>query len=121
MFICAGLQTQPEGRRLELKLNFRLLSSSQQVSGYLFCDAQCSKAICSVQVQVGLSPVDNLLQAFPFGVTFENSRAEEWMDGCLCCTCSNGFSILDPCYNTDFTRIQGNMCVTSYYITRHPD
>lgn len=79
MFIC--FQTQPERRRLEPKLNFRRLSSSRRVPGYLFCDAQRPKAICSVQVQVGLSPVDNLLQAFPFGVTFGNSREQK--NGCM--------------------------------------
>lgn len=85
MFICAGLQTQAERRRLQLKLNSRLLGSSPQVSGYLFGDAQCSKAICGVQVQVGLSPVDDLLQPFPFGVTFENSKEQKngWMDVCV--------------------------------------
>lgn len=79
MFI--WFQTQPERRRLEPKLNFRRLSSSRRVPGYLFCDAQRPKAICSVQVQVGLSPVDNLLQAFPFGVTFGNSREQK--NGCM--------------------------------------
>lgn len=36
---------------------------------YLFGDAQRAEAVCSVQVQVVLSPADNLLLPFSFGVT----------------------------------------------------
>ena len=47
---------------------------------YLFCNAQCAKAVGSIQVQVILGPVDNLFLALPFGVTLKTIKGQKIQD-----------------------------------------